>query len=166
MPTTETLDYMGAFRYVAVWASKINANTSDMTRNPHDFHGTLGSLDFFFSEQDHVLHIWSFVSDSAGPLLGQRAEIKANLDQIAQQYPEETSGGKFDIRTLEWNRQAGPELEPCLWLRLDIYNDAIPPQEMMKKLDGFSTTGFIWNRHKLAEVQRAYWKTHPRSSSK
>ena len=158
-----TLDYMGAFRYVAGWASKINANTSDLTRNLHDFYGTLGSLDFFYSDQERILHVWSFVSIGAGPLLAERAGMKVMLDQAAEHNPEETDDGVFDIRTLSWNRQVSSKLEPCLWLRLDISDNTIPLQEMTKKLDHFSTTGYIWNRQKLPEIQRAYWKAHPKS---
>ena len=159
-----TLDYMGAFRYVAGWASKINANTSDLTRNPHDFFGTMGSLDFFYSEDDHIMRVWSFVSIGAGPLLAERAEIKSMLDQAASQKPEETDHGVFDVRTLSWNRQVSTKLEPCLWLRLDIKDNSVPPAEMTKKLDHFSTTGYIWNRQKLPEIQRAYWQAHPKAA--
>ena len=154
------LDYRNAFRYTAGWAALTHEDTSSLTRNPHDFHGTLGSLDFAYSEQDHVLRVWSFVMAGAGPLVTKRPEIKATVDRIAQEHPEETGGAVFEIGTLDWNRYSS-DLEPCMRLRLDILDSAMPLPAMIKRLDDFSTTGYQWKREKMMKVLRDYWQAHP-----
>lgn len=82
----------------------------------------------------------------------------------AQTQPQETAGGTFDVRTLAWHKQAGPELDPCLWLRLDISDATVPPPEMRKRLDHFSTIGYIWHSQKMMKVYEAYWKAQPKPS--
>jgi hypothetical protein len=157
-----SLDYKEAFRYAAAWASFEHDNVTDLSRNAHEFHGTLGSLEFQYSEQDRVLHVWSFIMPGAGPFVTNRPEIKTTLDRIAQQQPAETAESVFDVRTLDWHKQAGPELDPCLYLRLDIFDGATPVNQMVKKLDHLSTTGYVWHRQKMLEVLRAYWMAHPK----
>lgn len=158
------LDYMSAFRYVAAWASFDNDDVTDLTRNPHEFYGHLGSLDFFYSDESHVLHAWAFVTPGSGPLLSTRVEVKQIIDIIAREHPQETSGGVFDVRTLEWNKQVTPKLEPCLWLRTDISDAKIPTKDMVKRLNDLSTAGYLWHREKMSRVLDAYWQTHPKSA--
>ena len=162
MTETATLNYMDAFRYTAMWASFVNKQTTDLERNPHDFYGKLGSLDFSYSDATHVLSVWSFVMPGAGPFLTDKHEVKEALDAIAREHPAETDGATFDIRTLQWNHRASPKLEPCLWLRLDIQNNIVPTNEMAKRLDHFSTTGYNWSTVKISKVLDTYWAAHPR----
>ena len=162
MPENAPLDYRDAFRYTAAWASSVHADIAALTRSPHEFHGTLGSLDFAYSEQDHVLHAWSFVMPGAGPFVTTRPEIKETLDQIAHQHPEQTDGAVFEIATLDWNRRASANLEPCLRLRLDIRDHTMPVPEMVNRLTHFSTTGYLWNREKMLKILDDYWKAHPK----
>jgi hypothetical protein len=161
MPQTASMDYKGAFRYTAAWAAFNHDNITDLTRHAEEFHGKLGSLNFQYSNSDRVLHVWGIVTPGAGPLLTTRTEMKATLDKIAQQQPDETAGGVFDVRTLPWNDHGSAQLEPCLYLRWDIVDDHTPVEQMMKQLDRFSTVAFVWKRGKMLEVQRAYWKDHP-----
>ena len=158
---TKVFDYTSAFRYVAAWASFDNDDITELSRNPHDFYGHLGSLDFSYLEQDRVLRVWAFVAPGSGPLLSSRTEVKQTIDRIAQEHPEETSGGVFDVRTLDWNKQATPKLEPCLWLRLDIADATLPVNAMIKRLNDLSTAGYSWHREKMSKVLDAYWQAHP-----
>ena len=160
MPEVQRFDYMSAFRYVAAWASFDNDDVSDLSRNPHEFHGKLGSLNFAYSDEERVLHVWGLVNMGAGPLLTSRKEMKTVIDGIAREHPDQTGGGEFEVTTLPWNNHGSPKLEPCLYLRLDIHDGKTPPLEMTKRLNEFSTTVYVWNRGKMLEVQRAYWKVH------
>jgi hypothetical protein len=129
-----------------------------------EFHGTLGGLDFQFSAQDHVLHVWGFVTPGAGPLLRDKADLKATLDKFANDHPEETANAVFDIRTLDWNKQVSPKLEPCLYLKLDIADGATPVERVMNELQTLSRTSYIWNREKMLTAIRIYKKDHPRKA--
>ena len=162
-PVSAHLDYDSAFRYVAAWASSVNASTTDITRTPRDFFGVLGSLNFSYTEQEHVLHVWAVVMPGAGPFVTRRPQVKVALDEIARREPGQTDGASFQITTLSWNQRA-PSLEPCLWLRLDILDNRVSSQDMLKKLDHFSTTGYDWNRHKMSRVLDAYWQAHPQTA--
>lgn len=161
MSDEHNISYMEAFRYVAAWASFDHDDTTDLTRNPHEFYGRLGSLDFLYSESDHTLHTFAFVGAGMGLLLSSRAEVKATLDKTAKESPSETGGGSFDIRTLPWNRQVTAKLEPCLYLRLDISDTSVSVSDMVKRLNGLSTAGYTWHGHKLLNVFADYWKAHP-----
>ena len=156
-------DYMSAFRYVAAWASFDNDDVTELSRNPKEFHGHLGSLDFFYSEEIHVLHVWAFVTPGSGPLLTTRAEVKQSIDRIARENPHETAGGVFDIRTLDWNKQVTAKLEPCLWLRADILDAKMPVKDMVKRLNDLSTAGYVWHREKMSRILDAYWQAHPKT---
>jgi hypothetical protein len=46
MPQTVLLDYRNAFRYAAAWASFDHDDVTTLSQSAHEFHGTLGSLDF------------------------------------------------------------------------------------------------------------------------
>ncbi len=156
------LDYDRALEYTLSWAAFINDDLFRFTVTEHEFHGTLGSLDFSYTTEEHVLHVWSFISPGAAPLLTRRADMREMIEQRGREHPEEMDGGVFDIRELPWNRQVGKTLDPCLWLRLDILDGSLSPKKMTKKLDHFSTAGYLWNRGKLSAVQDEYWAKHPK----
>ena len=168
MPTTNAqsakslaLNHIDALRYVAAWASFDHDDVTDLTRNPNEFYGHLGSLDFLYSDSDHTLHAFSFVGAGMDLLLTSRAEIKSTLDRTAKEHPNETANGSFDIRTLPWNRQVTPKLEPCLYLKMDIGDATVPVADMVKRLNDLSTAGFTWHGQKLLHVFADYWKAHP-----
>ena len=160
------LDYDRALEYTLSWASFINNDLFRFTVNEHEFHGTLGSLDFSYTTEEHVLHVWSFISPGAAPLLTRRADMREMIEQRHREHPEDMDGGVFDIRVLDWNKQVGKEPDPCLWLRLDIVDASLSPKQMTKKLDHFSIAGYLWNRGKLSEVQNEYWAKHPKEGKR
>ena len=163
MQQATSLNHNDAYRYAAAWAALDHDDITRLNGGGKDFYGTLGSLEFQFSEKDKVLHVWTFVVPGAGPLLTTRAELKTTLDRIAQQEPDQTAGAVFDIRTLDWNKQASPKLEPCLYLRLDFVDGATPVDQMMEKFRNLSRAGYIWHRQKMLELLQAYWKEHPKT---
>ena len=158
MQQTVSLDHDNAHRYAAAWAALDHDDIARLNGSEKDFYGTLGSLEFQYSDKDRVLHVWTFVMAGAGSLLADGVQMKTNLDRIAQQEPDQTAGAIFDIRTLNWNKQASPKLEPCLYLRLDLVDGTLPVDQAMKKFKELSRAGYIWHRQKILDAFRVYFK--------
>ncbi|WP_263381961.1 hypothetical protein [Granulicella arctica] len=161
MTLTGSLDHDSAYRYAAAWAEFDHDDIHRLATEGSDFHGTLGSLEFEYKGGERTLHVWSIVAMAMGPLLGERAEVKTTLDGIARQHPEETAGGVFDVRSLEWHRQPAG-MDPCLFLRLDVHDSSLPADQMDAKLKELARTAYVWHRQKLNQVLENYWKEHPR----
>ncbi len=150
------LSYADALRYVSAWAAFDHDDIAALTRSSHEFHGHLGSLDFEYTASDHTLRAFAFVGAGMGLLLTSRAEVMSTLDRTARERPVETGNGAFIVRTLSWNMQVSPKLEPCLYLQMELADAALSVPETVKRLDDLSTAGYLWHGHKLLAVLAAY----------
>jgi hypothetical protein len=158
MPPDAPLHYDHALQYATAWAASDHDDPGQLRKDGLTFFGTLGSIDVQFSRTDHVLHAWAFIAPKMGPLLTHGGKMKAHLDQIAQDRPEETGGGVFDIRTLAWHLQATPDMDPCLYLRLDIVRDDILATDVAAAFKKLSDAAYIWHRHKFSDTFMAFYR--------